>query len=115
MNVEMGPIWKQIRHKTYPPLKESIECDVAIVGGGISGMTAAYFLSKAGKKVVVINKKEIINGATSHTTAFLTYSIDTDMPSLIKIFGKRIAQNVYESGREAIDTIERIVKEEKIE
>lgn len=41
----------------FPVLKENIKVDVAIIGAGITGITSAYLLAKAGKKVCLLEKK----------------------------------------------------------
>ena len=50
-------------------LTETIDTDVCIIGGGISGLTTAYLLAKAGKKVAVIDDGVIGGGETARTTA----------------------------------------------
>jgi glutamate dehydrogenase/leucine dehydrogenase len=50
--------------------------DVAIVGGGIAGMTTAYLLSKAGKKVILVEDGYIGSGETGRTTAHITHALD---------------------------------------
>ncbi|MCW9680198.1 FAD-dependent oxidoreductase [Dolichospermum planctonicum UHCC 0167] len=47
---------------TYPPLENNISVDVAIIGGGIVGMTAATLLKRAGKTVAVIESRQIVTG-----------------------------------------------------
>src|SRR5919108_4857633 len=49
--------------------------DVAIVGGGIAGMTTAYLLSKAGKKVILVEDGYIGSGETGRTTAHITHAL----------------------------------------
>lgn len=93
----------------------SDSADVVIVGGGMAGILSAYLLSKAGKKVIVIEKKELLSGATHETTAFLTQIIDTDFSDLEKMSGHDKTVKIAESHGRAIDLIEKIVKEEKIE
>jgi len=57
-------------------LSQSIETDVCIVGAGISGLTTAYLLAKAGRKVIVIDDGLIGGGETSRTTAHLSNALD---------------------------------------
>jgi glycine/D-amino acid oxidase-like deaminating enzyme len=100
----------------FKPLNENIVTDVVIVGGGITGTTLAYLLSRAGKKVTVLEKGTLTESSTTaYTTAFLTYEIDTRLQDLVKMFGKDKAQGVWNSGIDAIDLIESIIFEEKIE
>lgn len=107
--------WKegaQIPH--FPSLHEDISVDVAIVGGGITGITTAYLLSKVGFTVALLEKDRLTKGATILTTAFLTQYIDTDAGDLIKMFGEREARTILSSHAEAIDQVEKIVREESI-
>lgn len=100
---------------TYPPLRNEMNVDVAIAGGGIAGLLSAYALAKAGKKVVVLEKDRILSKATGSTTAMITSSIDTDAPDLIDMFGKAEAKKILESHQEAIDFLQKVIKAEKID
>jgi glycine/D-amino acid oxidase-like deaminating enzyme len=94
---------------------EPEEIDVAIIGGGLTGFLSAYLLSKAGKRVVIVEKNTIDSGATKYTTAFITQAIDTDYADLIDDLGKDKAKLIADSHKEAIDLIEKIVSDEKID
>lgn len=107
--------WKSERKTMHPKLKESISADVAIIGGGLTGILVAYTLTKMGKSVVLIEKNLIGSGATYLTTAFLTGMIDTDYSDLINSIGLKKASLVAESHKEAIDFIKKITQKEKIE
>jgi heterodisulfide reductase subunit A-like polyferredoxin len=56
----------------YPALGEDIRCDIAVIGGGIAGITAAYLLKREGAEVVVLEADRILQGTTAHTTAKIT-------------------------------------------
>jgi glycine/D-amino acid oxidase-like deaminating enzyme len=75
----------------------------------------AYLLAKSGKDVVVLEKNHVGSGATEYTTAFITQAIDTDFSQLIKEFGNDGAKAIWQSGSDAIDLIEKIVNDEKID
>jgi len=96
-------------------LDKSIETDVCIIGGGISGMTTAYLLAKAGKKVVVIDDGVIGGGETGRTTAHLSNALDDRIYRVEKWHGEEKARLAVESHGAAIDEIERIVREEGID
>ena len=73
----------------FDKLRRNITVDVAIIGGGIAGLSAAYNLSKAGKSVgFVLEDGYIGSGETGHTTAHLTHALDDRYFNLEKLFGK---------------------------
>jgi glycine/D-amino acid oxidase-like deaminating enzyme len=116
MEIPSKPTWKNIeRPKDYPQLSGNIETEIAIIGGGLAGVITAYLLAKEGRQVVLLEKKHIGSGATEYTTAFLTHDIDTDLADLVSMFGEDKAKAVWESHASAIDLIEKIVEEEKID
>jgi glycine/D-amino acid oxidase-like deaminating enzyme/nitrite reductase/ring-hydroxylating ferredoxin subunit len=99
----------------FTKLTRNISTDVMIIGGGIAGMTTAYLLSKAGKKVILVEDGYIGSGETGRTTAHITHALDDRYYNLEKIHEKQGAQKAAESHTAAIDLIESIAKEEKID
>ena len=80
--------------------------DVAIVGGGITGITLGLELQKAGKRCIVLEAKNLCFGTTGGTTAHINTLLDNPYPAIIKDFGAEAAQLVASSATEAIDLIE---------
>ena len=110
------PPWKRgLELPSYPQLKEDIETDILVIGGGIAGLLTAYELVSRGFSVIVAEKETMLSGATAYTTAFLTQSIDTDARDLIKMHGEEDARLILESHQKAIDRIEEIVTAESID
>ena len=70
------------------PLKENLETDVVIVGGGLAGLSTAYCLTQSGKKVVLVEDGFIGSGETGRTTAHLVTALDDRYYHLEKIFGE---------------------------
>ncbi|GMA62494.1 FAD-dependent oxidoreductase [Alicyclobacillus fastidiosus] len=63
------PYWPEsVRVPSCSKLEEDIEVDVAVVGGGITGDTAAYLLSIEGLNVAVIEADKLLNGSTGLTS-----------------------------------------------
>lgn len=91
------------------------EVDVIVVGGGIAGMTTAYLLSKSGKKVVLIEDGYIGSGETGRTTAHITHALDDRYYDLEQTHGIQGATIAAESHTAAINLIESVVNEEKID
>ncbi|MGQ0641573.1 MAG: FAD-dependent oxidoreductase [Gemmatimonadaceae bacterium] len=89
--------------------------DVAVVGGGITGLTAAYLLKRGGKRVAVFERERNGAGETGSTSAHLTYVTDLRLTDLIKRFGKDAASLVWQGGATAIDTIETTIEQLNID
>jgi glycine/D-amino acid oxidase-like deaminating enzyme/nitrite reductase/ring-hydroxylating ferredoxin subunit len=97
------------------PLMEHLETEVVIVGAGIAGLSVAYCLVQAGKKVVVVDDGLIGSGETGRTTGHLTAALDDGFYELEKIFGTEDCKILAQSHTTAIDFVERTCKKENIE
>jgi glycine/D-amino acid oxidase-like deaminating enzyme/nitrite reductase/ring-hydroxylating ferredoxin subunit len=96
------------------PLTENQDADVCVVGAGIAGLSVAYFLASAGKKVAVLDASVIGAGQTTRSSAHLTSALDDRYFSLEKKRGMETARLAFESHSEAISQVERIVQAEGI-
>lgn len=96
---------------SYPRLEQSIDSDVVVLGGGISGALVAYYLTKAGIENVVIDSRSIGLGSTCASTALLQYEIDTPLSALIRQVGHSNAVRAYHLGIEAIDELHGVAQE----
>lgn len=76
-------------------LEESLECDIAIIGAGITSALVADALIATGKRVVVLDARDIAQGSTSASTALLQYEIDTHLIDLTKSLGAEAAMRAY--------------------
>lgn len=94
---------------------QDLTTEVLIIGGGIAGLTTAYKLLKAGKKVVLVEDGFLGSGETGRTTAHLTCALDDRYYYLQNTFGKKSAQLAAESHSAAIDEIEKIVNSQNID
>ncbi len=94
----------------YEPLNNNIDTDILVIGGGISGLTTAYCLAKAGRKVVLIEDGNIGSGESGRTTAHLSCALDDFYYELEKIFDESTAKLAADSHKSAIDFIEETVK-----
>jgi glycine/D-amino acid oxidase-like deaminating enzyme len=99
----------------YPELADGLEADVAIIGGGITGLTAGYLLKKAGKTVAIIEKDTIASGTTGNTTGKVTSQHGLTYADLSERLGKTTAQAYGKANEAAIAQIEALVKKEKID
>jgi glycine/D-amino acid oxidase-like deaminating enzyme/nitrite reductase/ring-hydroxylating ferredoxin subunit len=104
------PAWDAVPLPHYPQLTQSEQFDVVVVGGGITGLSAAYFLKQAGKRVCVLERDRIGSGDTGHTTAHLTCITDARLAQLVKTFGEEHAALAWHAGNYAMDVIEQVVQ-----
>ncbi len=100
---------------TFPNLERDLTTDVAIVGTGITGITAAYLLSRQGMKVVILEAGRVLHGTTGHTTAKVTAQHELIYDELIHHFGEDNARLYYEANRDALQFVARTVESERIE
>jgi glycine/D-amino acid oxidase-like deaminating enzyme/nitrite reductase/ring-hydroxylating ferredoxin subunit len=91
------------------------ECDVAVIGSGIAGISTAYELCQRGKSVIVIDRGRICGGMTSRTSAHLAPLCDDLVSEMRKIRGHEATKLFCGSQAAAVDRIEEIQKEEKID
>jgi glycine/D-amino acid oxidase-like deaminating enzyme/nitrite reductase/ring-hydroxylating ferredoxin subunit len=99
----------------YPKLDRDLAVDVAVIGGGITGFTAAYLLKQSGRTVAVIDRRRSGGVDSSLTTAHVTCVTDADLGTLVKHFGRDHAWAAWDAGLAAIEQIDRIVTEEEID
>jgi glycine/D-amino acid oxidase-like deaminating enzyme/nitrite reductase/ring-hydroxylating ferredoxin subunit len=114
--MESRTYWQQSAQlPSFGSLSQNIEVDVAIIGAGLTGITAAYLLKKSGVKVALVERARCAAADTAHTTAHLTYVTDTRLGELVKTFGRDGARAFWEAGMAAIDQIDEIVRRERLD
>ncbi|HSZ62400.1 MAG TPA: FAD-binding oxidoreductase [Terriglobales bacterium] len=94
------------------PLPETAE--VAIIGAGFTGLSAALALAKRGAKVVVLESETIGWGASSRNGGMVLTGLKLGVNQLISKYGRDLTRRMYAASLETIDVVERIVKEENI-
>jgi glycine/D-amino acid oxidase-like deaminating enzyme/nitrite reductase/ring-hydroxylating ferredoxin subunit len=99
----------------YAPLEEGLDVDVAVVGGGITGLTAAIRLTEAGRDVAVIEADRVVTGATGYTTAKLTSQHGLIYDYLTSAFDRETARKYARANEAAIDAVEARIDEEGID
>ena len=95
-------------------LTQDAQGDVCIVGAGIAGLTTAYLLARAGKRVVVLDDGPVAGGETCRTTAHIVNALDDRYYELESLHGERGSRLAAASHTAAIDKVEEIVSTEQI-
>ncbi len=111
MDLKSGYPWWAIRNgllRAFPPLQRDLRCDVAVLGGGITGALIADELARHGHEVAVLEQRDIAWGSTAASTALLQYEIDTPMVDLAARHGEDAAVLAYRACAEAIPMLGRL-------
>ena len=115
MILNMESLWIKTEKNLLENSKKingTIECDVCIIGGGITGITTAYYLSKSGKNVVLLERERLAQKTTGNTTAKITSQHGLFYKYLTDDYGKDYTKSYYEANQEAIEEIAEIIEKE---
>jgi glycine/D-amino acid oxidase-like deaminating enzyme/nitrite reductase/ring-hydroxylating ferredoxin subunit len=100
------PLWIDTADEAeHPALPCTMSFDVAVVGGGIAGLTAAVLLKHSGAKVAVLEAGRIARGVTAHSTAKITSGHDVIYQDLINRFSEEKARQYAEANQGAVEFI----------
>jgi glycine/D-amino acid oxidase-like deaminating enzyme len=102
------PLWPLVTGlpAVYPRLHHDVRCDVAIIGGGITGALVAHRFAREGVHVCLLEAGEVARGSTAATTALIQYEIDTHLVDLIQRVGAEHAVRSYQLCLDAVRGIE---------
>jgi glycine/D-amino acid oxidase-like deaminating enzyme len=89
--------------------------DVAVIGGGFCGLSAARTLTKRGVNVAVFEAETFGWGASSRNGGMVLTGMKLPVPTLIKRYGREAARKMYAASLESIDCVEKVVREENID
>jgi glycine/D-amino acid oxidase-like deaminating enzyme/nitrite reductase/ring-hydroxylating ferredoxin subunit len=99
----------------FPRLAAGARADVVVIGGGLTGLTAAYLIKRAGRSVILLERGRLGGFDTSATTAHLTCVTDIWLSDLVSSFGRDHAQAVWDAGLAALAQISECIDEERID
>lgn len=98
---------------TITPFPEKV--DVAIIGAGYTGLSAAYTLAKRNVNVAALEAESIGWGASSRNGGMALTGLKLPMQTVLERYGRDLARQLFQCSLDAVDTVEQIVKEEKID
>ncbi|HEY3373573.1 MAG TPA: FAD-dependent oxidoreductase [Candidatus Aquicultor sp.] len=99
----------------FPSLKQGIEVDSVVLGGGIVGISVASMLKEAGQTVAVIEMRQILKGVTGHTTAKITSLQGLHYHRMLRYFSADDARTYAEANQVGIDHIADTVEHKHID
>jgi glycine/D-amino acid oxidase-like deaminating enzyme/nitrite reductase/ring-hydroxylating ferredoxin subunit len=116
MSLGGASFWLETTPDTdYPALSDGVSVDVAVVGAGITGITAAVLLKRAGKTIALIDAKRIVHGATGYTTAKVTAGHGLTYTAIRETFGAEGARTYAQANVAALERIAQFVSEDAID
>lgn len=107
-------VWQGERRE-YPVLKENIEREIAVIGGGIAGFLTALCLAEEGRQVVLIEADRLFSGTTEKTTAKVTCNQGNVYADLSRRYGKDVAALYYRSQKDGMQKIAALAEKYEIE
>ncbi|MFI5397391.1 MAG: NAD(P)/FAD-dependent oxidoreductase [Candidatus Binatia bacterium] len=112
--LEISP-WVERPLDLREPLRTDITVDVAIIGGGYTGLTTALALKQAGVDVVILERDFAGGGASGRNAGHLTPTIGKDLPTLLMLFGKTRAARLVKFADEAVHVVEELIRQHRID
>jgi glycine/D-amino acid oxidase-like deaminating enzyme len=104
------------RPRAAPPLRSDLQADVAVIGGGITGVTAARLLAEDGASVVLLEAHRLASGATGNTTAKVSaHHGPGSYSTLLSKFGADATRVYGQANQAAVDFIEERIRAEEID
>src|SRR5215831_6892964 len=104
---------------TAPPMQSARDLpeniDVAIVGGGFCGLSAALALAKRRVSVAVFEAETFGWGASCRNGGMVLTGMKLPVPTIIKRYGREVVRKMYAASLETIDCVEQIVRDESID
>jgi glycine/D-amino acid oxidase-like deaminating enzyme len=112
-----GSLWEHISPpaQPFPVLKGDVKADVAVIGGGYTGLSTAHHLRKAGFEVVVLEANTIASGASGRNGGFVSPRVRKPLAAIAAAHGKEMAGRMHRLGLEAVDNLEAMVEEMRID
>jgi glycine/D-amino acid oxidase-like deaminating enzyme len=115
MNPQEKNFWLTTVEAPQLPVRElPATVDVAVIGAGFTGLSAAWTLAKGGARVAVLEAENVGWGASCRNGGMVLSGLKLGIPTLLKRYGREATKRMYAASLESIDCVEEIVREEGI-
>jgi len=91
----------EARRRSYPKFKGAVTVDAVVIGGGLTGCTAAYVLAKGGANVVLLEAERLANGSTAASLGAIVPQPDASFRAVEHASGVRVARNAWNEARKS--------------
>lgn len=110
------PLWSTTsKIDSHKKLSKDIECEVLVIGGGISGILTAYFLAQESINTVLVDASSVCSGQTKNTTAKITSQHSSCYQQIERKFSTDIARLYADANERAIDDFDRLIFDLKVD
>jgi glycine/D-amino acid oxidase-like deaminating enzyme len=116
MRIQQKTFWLDTVQMPVPaslPLPARV--DVAVIGAGFTGLSAARTLAKGGARVAVLEAETVGWGASSRNGGMVLTGLKLDASTLISRYGKKVTRRMYAASLASIEYIQQIVRDENIQ
>ena len=115
VDVSSVSLWLDGRARAYAALDDDARADVAIVGGGIAGIAAAYFLARAGARPIVLDARGVAEAASGRNAGFLLAGVAENFVAASRRYGAEKAWRVWQLTRRTHVLVRQLVARHGIE
>jgi glycine/D-amino acid oxidase-like deaminating enzyme len=116
MTIAERNFWLTTVEEPQIPARElPASVDVAVIGGGFTGLSAARTLAKGGARVAVLEAEHVGWGASCRNGGMVLSGLKLGTTKLVARYGREATKRMYGASLQSIDSVEAVVREENIE
>ncbi len=111
--MQANPLWPVTGR--FPKLDRDLSVDIAVIGGGMAGISCAYQLNKKGYKVVLLKQGEVGGAASGASSGVLYYGSGTNYEPATRLFGEERARSLWNETAKVIDELAQVAEKNRID
>jgi len=109
------PLWLDEPYTPRPGLDGDLRVDIAVLGGGVTGVSAAYFLAARGCRVALLERDVLASGATGRNAGFLLCGVASTYSVAVKSHGRDRARSLWILSRDNHSLLRDLVERERLD